>query len=141
MRGEDLRDHGPGDGQAGHACPGAPPFVLGEQQRQAMQSPVGLPFRQMSLAQQQGFLARALGEAPLRSLDELEGATLRVDYTQPGWFQWQQPGGFDASRWVVRVGSEPDGRRVLMPPIRERTREAALQAARRAFPPPNSPNR
>ena len=28
MRGEDLRDHGPGDGQAGHACPGAPPFVL-----------------------------------------------------------------------------------------------------------------
>jgi hypothetical protein len=35
----------------------------------------------------------------------------------------------------VRVEPGPTGRRVLIPPIRERTREAALAAARRAFPP------
>jgi hypothetical protein len=104
-------------------------------QRQAMQTPEGLPFGRMSLAQQLGFLSRALGSGkPLRSFDELSGATLRVDYTKPGAFQWQQPGGFDVNRWAVRVAPGAAGRRVLMPPIREKTREAALAAARRAFP-------
>jgi hypothetical protein len=100
-----------------------------------MQSAEGLPFGKMSLAQQQRFLADAVKGDPLRSFDELAGATLRVDYTQPGAFQWHKTGGFTPTRWVVRVEPGPTGRRVLMPPIRERTREAALAAARRAFPP------
>jgi hypothetical protein len=105
-------------------------------QRQAMMSAAGLEFGKMTLAQQQGFLSRALqyDTTPLRSLEELAGATLRVDYTQPGWFQWLQPGSFDASRWVVTVDPGLPGRRVLIPPVREKTRDAALQAARRAFP-------
>jgi len=103
-------------------------------QREAMQSPAGFPFSEMSLSQQQGFLFRALGDAPLRSLEELAGATLRVDYTQPGSFQWHRPGGFEGTRWVVTTEPGPPYRRMLMPPVRERTREAALAAARRAFP-------
>jgi len=97
-------------------------------------SAAGLPFARMSLAQQQGFITRALqfDSRPLQSLDELAGATLRVDYTQPGWYQWIKTGDFSARRWVVPV--EP-GRRVLIPPVRERTPEEALRAARRAFPP------
>jgi RNA polymerase sigma-70 factor (ECF subfamily) len=105
------------------------------EQRRMMQSAEGLPFGKMSLAQQQGFLSRAIQGEPLRSFDELAGATLRVDYTQPGAFQWQKTGGHTPTRWVVRVEPGPTGRRVLIPPIRERTPEAALAAARRAFPP------
>jgi hypothetical protein len=105
------------------------------EQRQAMQSAEGLPFGKMTLAQQQGFLSRAINGEPLRSFDELAGATLRVDYTQPGAFQWHQPGGFSSTRWAVRVEPGAASQRVLIPPIRERTREAALAAARRAFPP------
>jgi RNA polymerase sigma-70 factor, ECF subfamily len=104
------------------------------EQRQMMRSAEGLPFGKMSLAQQQGFLSHAVKGDPLRSFDELAGATLRVDYTQPGAFQWHKPGGFTPTRWVVRAEPGPTGRRVLMPPIRERTPEAALAAARRAFP-------
>jgi hypothetical protein len=105
------------------------------EQRRMMMSAEGLPFGKMNLAQQQGFLSYAIKGDPLRSFDELAGATLRVDYTQPGAFQWQKPGGFTPTRWIVRVEPGPAGRRVLIPPIRERTREAALAAARRAFPP------
>jgi hypothetical protein len=105
------------------------------EQRQIMLSAEGLPFEKMSLAQQQGFLSHAVKGDPLRSFDELAGATLRVDYTQPGAFQWHKPGSFTPTRWVVRAEPGPTGRRVLIPPIRERTREAALAAARRAFPP------
>jgi hypothetical protein len=105
------------------------------EQRQMMTSAAGLPFGKMSLTQQQGFLSQAIKGEPIHSWDELAGATLRVDYTQPGAFQWQKTGGFTPSRWVVRVEPGPAGRRILMPPIRERTREAALAAARRAFPP------
>jgi hypothetical protein len=104
------------------------------EQRRMMLTAEGLPFDKMSLAQQQGFLARAVKGEPLRSFDELAGATLRVDYTQPGAFQWHKPGGFTPTRWVVRVEPGLTGRRVLIPPIRERTPEAALAAARRAFP-------
>jgi hypothetical protein len=105
------------------------------EQRQMMQRAEGLPFGKMTLVQQQGFLSRAIQENPPRSVDELAGATLRVDYTQPGAFQWQQPDVSNASRWALRVEPGPAGRRVLIPPIRERTREAALAAIRRAFPP------
>jgi hypothetical protein len=105
------------------------------EQRQRMLSAEGLPFGRMSLAQQQRFLSFAIKGDPLRSFDELAGATLRVDYTQPGAFQWHKPGEFTPTRWVVRVEPGPTGRRVLIPPIRERTPEAALAAARRAFPP------
>jgi len=104
-------------------------------QRQDMMSAAGLPFLKMSLAQQQKFLEFALSGESLRSLDDLAGATLRVDYTQPGWYQWLQPGDFTSRRWVVSLEPGPKGRRELMPPVRERTREAALQAARRVLPP------
>jgi hypothetical protein len=66
---------------------------------------------------------------PLQSLDELAGATLRVDYTPSGWFQLGEPGALDAyRRWVVPLEPGPQGRRALVPPVRGRTREAALQA-------------
>jgi RNA polymerase sigma-70 factor (ECF subfamily) len=104
-------------------------------QRQEMMSAAGLPFARMSLPQQQKFLAFALIGGSLQSLEDLAGATLRVDYTQPGWYQWLQPGDFSSRRWVISLEPGPRGRRELMPPVRERTREAALQAARRLFPP------
>jgi hypothetical protein len=104
-------------------------------QRQETMSAAGLPFTRMSLAQQQKFITFALSGQPLQSLDELAGATLRVDYTQPGWYQWLKPGDFRSQRWAVTVDPGEKGRRVLMPPVRERTREAALEAARRLFPP------
>lgn len=94
----------------------------------------GLPFTQMSLAQQQQFVSFALGEQPLRSLEELDGAALRVDYTLPGGFQWGDPGMNQNLQWVVPMDQGPRGRRVLRPPVRERTREAALQALRRVDP-------
>jgi hypothetical protein len=93
----------------------------------------GLPFTQMSLAQQQAFLANALpaNAEPLQSMDELAGAALRVEYTQPGWFQWGEPRERNILRWVVPMEPGPRGLRVLRPPIRERSRAAALQAVRR----------
>jgi hypothetical protein len=87
-------------------------------QRQQIQSPAGLAFTKMTLAQQQGYLARALRREVEVRLEELGGSTLRVDYTRPGEFQWVQPG------W----------RKYLPSPVRERTPEAALQAARRIDP-------
>jgi hypothetical protein len=105
------------------------------EQRQEALSPTGLAFTKMSLSQQQQFIANAIyvhGE-PLRSLDELAGAVLRVDYTQPGWFEWRTAGE-GPFRWVLPVEPGPQGRRVLRAPIRERTREAAWQAAGRAQP-------
>jgi hypothetical protein len=103
-------------------------------QRQEMMSAAGLPFTKMSLAQQQKFIAFALSGEPLQSLEDLAGATLRVDYTQPGWYQWLTPGDFTSRRWVVSLEPGPKGRRALLPSVRERTPEAALQAARRMFP-------
>ena len=97
----------------------------------------GLAFTQMSLTQQQQFLSLALlpDAEPLQSLEELAGATLRVDYSLPGWFQWGDPGMFHSwVMWVVPVEPGPQGRRVPRPIIRERTREAALQALRRLDP-------
>jgi RNA polymerase sigma-70 factor (ECF subfamily) len=101
-------------------------------QRQEMLSPVGLSFARMSLAQQQKFIAFALEfeNTPLQSLDELAGATLRVKYTQPGSFEWRPPGPW----WLRYVVPLERGKRVPLPPVRERTREAALASLRRVDP-------
>jgi RNA polymerase sigma factor (sigma-70 family) len=103
-------------------------------QRQETTSATGLPFTRMSLAQQQQFVSSALGQQPLRSLQELDGAALRVDYTLPGGFQWGNPGMNQNLQWVVPMDPGPQGRRVLRPPVREETREAALQSVRRVDP-------
>jgi RNA polymerase sigma-70 factor, ECF subfamily len=109
-------------------------------QRQEAMSATGLAFTKMSLTQQQQFISLALVpdpryEEPLQSLEELAGAALRVEYTQPGWFQWGDPGlSSDWTRWVVPIEPGRHGRRALRPPVRERTREAALQALRRLDP-------
>src|SRR5207245_6638669 len=57
------------------------------EQRRRATSATGLAFTQMSLAQQQRFLALAGLSDPV-SLQELQGAALRVDYSEPGEFQW-----------------------------------------------------
>jgi hypothetical protein len=96
---------------------------LSPAQRQAAQSVKGLPFTQLTLPQQQQFIALALGRGTdrVQSLEGLAGATLRVDYSLPGGFQWRRPAEPSRSPWQML---EP-------PPVRERTREAALLAARR----------
>jgi Putative zinc-finger len=109
-------------------------------QRQEAMTSAGLPFARMTLAQQQEFIDRTVGSRAiliqegegLQSLEDLAGATLRVDYSQPGWYEWRPPG--DALRWVVPLGPPPDGRWLLTPVVRERTREAVLQALRRGDP-------
>jgi hypothetical protein len=102
-------------------------------QRQEAMSDTGLLFTKMSLAQQQGFIAHATPpwEPPLQSLDELAGSALWIDYTQPGWFQWVTGYGGPWQTWLMPVGSGPEGQRAPRPKVRERTREAALQALRR----------
>jgi Putative zinc-finger len=110
-------------------------------QRQETMTTAGFPLTRMTLAQQQEFLDRALGihaiglegGESLQSLEDLAGATLRVDYRQPGWYEWQPPGA-RSLRWLVPLGPPPDGRRLLVPMVRERTREAAVQALRRVDP-------
>jgi hypothetical protein len=124
-------------------------------QRQMATSATGIAFTRMSLAQQQRFISVALGSQPgqLQSLEELAGAALYVEYTQPEGFQWQMaagaggagsarggpdPGRFDTAS--VRAGSRAPGSSpawrsfIGLPVVRERTREAALQAARRIEP-------
>jgi hypothetical protein len=113
------------------------------EQRQRAMSDTGLPFREMSLAQQQGFLARLFppispfsgvrNTTTLGSLEELSGATLRVDYWQPGWWEWRPPGPVGL-RWLVPMSPGPESRFVVRPKVRERTREAALAALRRLDP-------
>jgi RNA polymerase sigma-70 factor, ECF subfamily len=105
-----------------------------EQRRLAM-SPEGLAFTQMSLAQQQQFLAHGVVRyQSLRSLDELAGAVLRVEYIQPGEFEWEPADMGTWLRWVVPLAPGPQGHRILVPPIRARTREETEQAARRIEP-------
>jgi hypothetical protein len=108
-------------------------------QRQEAMTTAGLPFSRMSLAQQQRYIALALETSgqPLQSLDDLNGATLRVEYTQPGGFQWgdpHHPGRGYYTRWVVPLEPGPRGRRAPRPAIQERTRTAALEAVRRVDP-------
>jgi hypothetical protein len=95
------------------------------EQRRAAQSAAGLPFRQMSLAQQQRFLSLALDSSSVRldSLDELAEGGLQVEYLPPVGFQLQAP----------KTGSAEE-RGLDAPRARGQTREAALQAARRIDP-------
>lgn len=113
------------------------------EQRRKAEREEGLPFREMSLAQQQGFLARRWpaklvgtdtpNPATLPSLENLSDAVLRVDYRQPGWYEWRPPGAY-LLRWLVPVNPGPQVRLIPRPKVRERTREAALQALRRVDP-------
>src|SRR5262249_48175098 len=91
-------------------------------QRQAAMSAAGLPFSQMSLAQQQQFIVGTQTDR-LHSQEAMASAVLRVEHTQPGWFEWvvQEP----SSR-----GLDP----IKLPPVRDRPQAAALQAARRIDP-------
>jgi hypothetical protein len=106
------------------------------EQRQQTMSAAGLLFARMPLAQQQQFLAFALqySNEPLRSLDDLAGSTLRIEYTLPGRFQWGDPTTWGYTRWVVPLEPGPQGKRVPRPTVQERTREAAVQALRRIDP-------
>jgi hypothetical protein len=108
-------------------------------QRQQAQSAEGLPFAQMSLAQQQRFLSLALGPQADRlksGLEALAGASLRVDYTLPGGFQWAKPAaGEPTGRPPGRLPpGAPNWQALLPSPVREKTREAALAAAHRLDP-------
>jgi hypothetical protein len=120
-------------------------------QRQEIQSAKGLPFTRMSLAQQQQFIALAFGGQAdrLQSLEELTGAALRIDYSVPGMFEWrapESPGSRQAERprpggpsTRTNIALRPRGAPaptgpVQISPARERTREAALEAARRIDP-------
>jgi hypothetical protein len=108
-------------------------------QRQEAMSGIGLPFPRMPLAQQQSYLSFALDadDEGLGSLGDLAGATLQVEYTHPGGFQWGEPGhpGHGRyTRWVIPLEPGPQGRRVPRPIVLERTQEAALQAVQRIDP-------
>jgi RNA polymerase sigma-70 factor, ECF subfamily len=97
--------------------------TLTPEQRREVTRADGLRFTRLSLAQQQQYLALGPGDFAhrIQSLEELAEATLRVDYTLPGWFRWGAP-------------ADPEGRPrpVIGPwPVHEPTREAALHAARR----------
>jgi Putative zinc-finger len=90
-------------------------------QLQMTTSDAGLPFTRLSLQQQQQLIAH-LG-SHLHSLEELPGAVVRVEYNQPGGFRWAIPQAADPGRGFFGLS-----------PVRERTREAALVAARRIDP-------
>jgi hypothetical protein len=75
-------------------------------------------------------LALRFDDRPLQSLEELEGAVLRVEYTHPGGFEWRPPAS-NSYRWVAPILPGPEGRRALLPPVRGGTHEEALAAARR----------
>jgi hypothetical protein len=104
-------------------------------QRQEATTAAGLLLTRMSLSQQQQFIALGVRGGPLQSLNDLAGATLRVDYTRPGAFQWGEAGGSGFyTRWVVPLGPGPRDQRVPRPPIVARTRDQALAAVQRVDP-------
>jgi hypothetical protein len=103
-------------------------------QRQQAQSTSGLLLTKMTLAQQQAFFNRRVsGQTELRSLEELSGTVLRVVYSQPGWFEWGPPVN-QTLRWAVRSAPGRAGKWLPVPTVRERTRDAAVQALRRIDP-------
>jgi RNA polymerase sigma factor (sigma-70 family) len=109
------------------------------EQRQRAMSDAGLPFAAMPLRQQQQFIANAVLDHPLsgpfQSLEELAGATLRVEYTQPGEYQWGAPSlAYSWKRWAVIVEPGKQGRWAPRPALRGRSREAVLEALRRLDP-------
>jgi hypothetical protein len=99
--------------------------TLSPEQRQTARSASGLPFVRLSLAQQREFMSLLPEQIdPYRSLVDLIEASLQVDYTVPGEFQWTAP-----------KPDAPAAQRLQPTPVvHERTREAALQAARRIDP-------
>lgn len=98
---------------------------LSPEQRQMAQGRAGLALSRMSPAQQQQFLS-LLPDQPDRfpSLTELSQASLQVDYTPPGDYQWTP----------VARGATPAERMQTAPRVREHTREAALLAAQQLDP-------
>lgn len=104
-------------------------------QRQEAMSPTGLPFTKLSLAQQQRYMEIGMRyqNEPLHSLNELEGAVVRVEYTQPGEYVWVPPGP-NWYRWVVPLVPGEQGRRAVLPSCRGRTPAEAREAARRLDP-------
>jgi RNA polymerase sigma-70 factor, ECF subfamily len=109
------------------------------EQRQKAMSDGGLPFAAMSLSQQQQFIAHAVQDHPLsgpfQSLEELAGATLRVEYTRPGEYQWGDPARANHwKRWVLLIEPGRQGRSAPRPLIRGRSREAVAEALRRLGP-------
>src|SRR5207249_2870492 len=72
--------------------------------------------------------------APLQSLEEFAGASLRVEYTQPGGYRWQPSRLQLGYPMVVPLEPGPRGRLTLLPPVQGRTPEEALQAAHRLDP-------
>jgi hypothetical protein len=105
---------------------------LSPAQREEATSATGLAFTKLSLAQQQRFIEIGMrfDDRPLLTLNELEGAVIRVEYTQPGSFVWIPPGN-NWFRWVVPIVPGPEGRRAVLPTSRGRTPEEARAAARR----------
>jgi hypothetical protein len=96
-------------------------------QRDRARTPAGLPFTQLSLAQQQGFLGLVLPSFSDRasfSLEEMTASSLRLDYTLPGAYEWRSVEGPDPPAW----------KQLVPPPVREPNRAAALAAARRIDP-------
>src|SRR5205814_1331167 len=98
---------------------------LSQEQRQMAQRASGLPITRMSLAQQQEFLTLLPSQPEcLPSLEELSEASLQVDYTVPGEFQWTTP----APESAPALGIPPP------PRVRAHTRQAALLAAQQIDP-------
>jgi hypothetical protein len=108
-------------------------------QRQSALTTTGLPFSQLSLAQQQQLLAHLgprLGWAHIQSLEQLSGAVVRLEYTQPGGFRWLIP---ETVRRAGEHGPPSPSDRLRggmfgLSPVWARTRDATLQAARRIDP-------
>src|SRR5262249_30421526 len=98
-----------------------------EQRRTAMGA-AGLSFGQLTAAQQQQFVAH-LGEQRASSMEELPQMTIRVEYLQPGEFQWVQPGMSHCDRLLPWPANY-----FKIPTARGRTRDSVLQAARRIDP-------
>jgi hypothetical protein len=96
-------------------------FTSGE--RQKLQQAPGLRFPELSLAQQQRFISMATDSDPdaIDSLSEMETATVQVDYSLPGGFEWNAP-------------EKREGPPEPLAPVRAVTREGALAAARRIDP-------
>jgi hypothetical protein len=96
-------------------------------QRQQAQSAVGLAFAQLSLTQQQALLAFLFtwdADRLQPQLPTLPQGALQIVYTVTGGYQWAKPPETDSPRWHQYLPS----------PVREGSREAALQEARRIDP-------
>jgi hypothetical protein len=100
--------------------------TLSPEQRQAVTSPAGLSFANLTVRQQQPFIALALGtdSSLLTRLNELAAATVWTEFSVPGWFTWRPAGAASGPRRPTPQSAA----------VRERTREAALLAAQQIDP-------